>query len=125
MKARLPVCYAALFILLLPVAASAAQQLAETEPSPLLKARSLYRTGKFDDSLAAYQAILASDPKSGDAYAGLARVLLKREKLADAETAARKGIEVDPKSDDAHVALGEVDFRKAFMSDAQLEFVEG
>ena len=112
-----------LCLFLLPLCSVLAQQ--AIEPSPLINARDLYRTGKLDQALAAYRAIIVADPKSGDAYAGEARVLLKQEKVPEAEAAARAGIKVDPRSDDAHVALGEIDFRKAFMNDAQLEFVEG
>jgi predicted aspartyl protease len=125
MISRPPVYVATLFMLSLFAPVLLGQEAAKPETSPLIKARALYRAGKLDEALAAYQAIIASDPKSGDAYAGEARVLLKKEKIADAEAAARKGIELDPKSDDAHVALGEVDFRKAFIAEAQQEFVEG
>ncbi len=125
MISRPPVYIATLSALSLFSSMSFAQDAPKAETQPLIKARTLYRTGKLDEALAAYQAIIARDPKSGDAYAGEARVLLKKEKITDAEAAARKGVEMDPKSDDAHVALGEVDFRKAFIAEAQQEFVEG
>lgn len=124
MKFRPPLCISLLSISLL-LTSTYAQQPSESEPSLLAKARDLYRGGRLSEAVEAYQAIIAGDPKSGDAYAGMSRVLLKQEKVAEAEAAARKGIDMDAKSDDAHVALGEVDFRKGFIAQSQLDFVEG
>jgi len=49
-----------------------------------------YRTGKFDAAVENYQAALQQDPKSGEAYAGLARIYLKQEKVQLAFEAANK-----------------------------------
>ena len=89
----------------------------------LIDALGLYRTGHFDDAVAKYESIIAASPKSGDAYAGLARCLLKEQKITDAFAAASKGVAQVPDSPVAHSALGEVLFRKGQMHDADVEWV--
>jgi tetratricopeptide (TPR) repeat protein len=89
----------------------------------LAEALQLYWTGKLDLALQSYQAILQRDPKSGDAYAGLARVYLKQEKVQEAYEAASSGIAAGSGSTAAQVALGEVYFRQGKISQAEKEFV--
>src|SRR5690349_22909800 len=60
----------------------------------MIEALKLYRTGRFDDAIAKYQSALQQDPKSGEAYAGLSRCLLKEEKIPEALDAANKGVSV-------------------------------
>lgn len=89
----------------------------------LIEALGLYRSGKFDDAIAKYQSIIAQNPKSGDAYAGLSRCLLKQQKISEALDAAKKGIEAAPDSAPAHSALGDVLFRQGELHDADLQWV--
>jgi tetratricopeptide (TPR) repeat protein len=90
---------------------------------PLAAARDLYRTGKFDDAIAAYNAII---PNGGDdaaaAYAGLSRVYLKQKRVADAESAADKAVALTPNRAPAIVAQGEVLFRLGKLSQAEQAF---
>lgn len=96
------------------------------EKSDLLKeALQAYRTGKFDLATEKYQVALKADPKSGEAYAGLARIYLKQEKIEAALETASKGTSEVPGSTLAHVALGEVYFRQAKMEEAEREFLKG
>ena len=88
------------------------------------EALQLYRTGQFDDAIAKYQSILQQDSKSGDAYAGLTRCLLKQQKISDALETAKKGVAEAPGSTSAHSALGDVLFRRGELHDADVEWVK-
>ena len=90
----------------------------------LNEALKLYRTGRLDDALAKYQAVLQQDSKSGEAYAGLSRCLLKQQKIAEAFEAANKGVSQGPDSPAAHSALGDVLFRRGELHDADIEWVK-
>lgn len=85
---------------------------------------SLYRTGKLDEAAASYRKALQQDPKSGEAYAGAARCLLKQEKVGEAFDVAMQGVAQAPDSPAIHTALGEVLFRKRSMYYADVEFVK-
>ena len=89
----------------------------------LSDARTLYRTGRFDDAIAKYQSALQQDPKSGEAYSGWSRCLLKQQKTAEAFEVANKGLSAAPDSAAAHSALGDVLFRKGDMHGADVEWV--
>jgi tetratricopeptide (TPR) repeat protein len=73
---------------------------AETAPpltASMAAARRLYRTGKFDEALAAYSAILpAGGPEAAAAYAGLARVYLAQKNSTEAYAAAQKAVALLP-----------------------------
>lgn len=90
----------------------------------LTEALKLSRTGRFDDAIAKYQAVLEQDPKSGEAYAGMSRCLLKQQKIAEAFDAASKGVDQAPLSAAAHSALGDVLFRRGEIHDADVEWVK-
>ena len=95
------------------------------EPSVIVvDALKLYRRGRFDDAIAKYEAVLQQDPKSGDAYAGMARCLLKQQKVAEAYQIASKGVSEAPDSPAARTALGDVLFRQGEMHDADVEWVK-
>ena len=104
---------------------------ASVPPSPdpgtsvvLPEALKLYRTGRFDDAIAKYQSALQQDPKSGEAYAGWSRCLLKQQKTVEAFEIANKGVSAVPDSAAAHSALGDVLFRKGDMHGADVEWVK-
>jgi len=90
----------------------------------LVQALQSYRTGKFDAALEKYQAALQQDPKSGEAYAGLARTYLKQENVQTALETAKKGVGEAPDSLTAHTALGEVYFRQGKMEECEKEFLK-
>ncbi len=48
--------------------------------SDLAEAVMLYRNGRFDEAAQTYQHLLETQPKSAEAYAGLARVYIKHKK---------------------------------------------
>ena len=82
-----------------------------------------YRTGKFDLAIQNYQAALQQDPKSGEAYAGLARTYLKQGKISTAAETASNGVAAADSSA-THTALGEVYFRQAKMVESEKEFIK-
>jgi tetratricopeptide (TPR) repeat protein/predicted aspartyl protease len=98
----------------------------ETAPplsAPMAAALKLYRTGKFDDAIAAYNAILpAGGSEAAAAYAGLARVYLGQNNATEAYVAAQKAVALTPDRAPAIVALGEVYFRQGKLNEAQTAF---
>ncbi len=98
----------------------------ETAPpltAPMAAALKLYRTGKFDDAIAAYNAILPAGGSEGAAaYAGLARVYLAQKNSTEAYAAAQKAVALTPDRAPAIVALGEVYFRQGKLTEAQAAF---
>jgi tetratricopeptide (TPR) repeat protein len=100
----------------------------ETHPPlspPLASALTLYRTGKFEEAIAAYDAIVPNGgAAAASAYAGLARVYLKQQKVAEAYDAAMKGLALTPDGAAATVALGEVYYRQGKLFEAQQEFMK-
>jgi tetratricopeptide (TPR) repeat protein len=92
----------------------------------LTEALHLYRTGKFDDSAAVYNAIISSASGGPDevlAYTGLARVYLKQEKVSDAFAAALKAVALTPGKTPAITALGEVYFRQGKLQQAEESYL--
>src|ERR1700746_2172267 len=97
------------------------------QPDPtaiLLDAKSLYRKGSFDQSLARYNEVLKADPHSGDAYAGMVRSYLKQDKVREADDAVRKGLLADHAHPDLKVAEGELLFRQGEIPEAGALFNE-
>ena len=83
-----------------------------------------FRAGDFELAIRKYNEILARDPKSAEAYAGLAEVYLKRDDLDRALENANKGLAQPGESLPAHVALGDVYFRQGLMAEAEREFLK-
>jgi tetratricopeptide (TPR) repeat protein len=100
----------------------------ETAPplsAPLAAAQKLYRTGKFDEAIAAYQAVVpAGGSEAAAGYAGLAQVYLRRKNPADAYAAAMKAVALTPDRAPAIVALGEVYFRQGKIGEAEAAFLK-
>jgi tetratricopeptide (TPR) repeat protein len=94
-------------------------------PDLLKQGLEAYRQGSMDSASGKYQAALQQDAKSGEAYAGLARVYLKQEKGQLAFETAGKGLAAAPDCLAAHTAMGEVYFRLARMVEAEKEFLVG
>ena len=99
---------------------------AETAPpltAPMAAALKLYRTGKSEDAVAAYNAILPTGgSEAAAAYAGLARVYLAQKNSTEAYAAAQKAVALTPDRAPAIVALGEVYFRQGKLTEAQTAF---
>ena len=99
---------------------------AETAPplsAPMAAALKLYRTGKFDEAIAAYTAILpAGGSETAAAYAGITRAYLAKKNPTEAYEAAQKAVALTPDRAPAIVALGEVYFRQGKLIEAQAAF---
>jgi tetratricopeptide (TPR) repeat protein len=91
--------------------------------APLKTARELYRTGRLDAAVAAYNEVLKGDPKSALAYAGLFRVYLRQKRIAEAYAAADKAIELAPADDYIRSARAEEYFRQGKIAEAEDEYV--
>ena len=68
----------------------------ETPADTLMAANLAEASGQFDTAEAAYRRLLISYPKSAEANAGLAHLLIKRKKYPEAETLIRKALEAAP-----------------------------
>ena len=85
----------------------------------------LYRTGKFDEAIAAYNAIIpAGGSEAAAAYAGLARAYLQRKDPTNAYAAAVRAVELTPGRAPAVVAMGEVHYRQGKIIEAEAEFLK-
>ena len=93
-------------------------------PDPLAEALHNYRTGKFDDAIEKYNQVLATNPKSTDALAGLVRTYLKQNNVDKAEEAADRAIAADPSSTVAQTAQAEVYFRQGKIVEAEQQLVK-
>jgi tetratricopeptide (TPR) repeat protein len=84
----------------------------------------LYRTGKFDEAAAAYNAAISvGGPDLVLAYIGLARVYLRQDKVSEAFSAANSAVALMPGKTPAITALGEVYFRQGKMKLAEDSFL--
>lgn len=68
----------------------------ETASDTLLAASLAEQAGQFDAAEAAYRRILAKDPKSAPANAGLAHLLIRNKQYPEAETFLRTALEKSP-----------------------------
>ena len=88
---------------------------------PLHAALELYRKGDFDGAISSYRALLQTNHNSPEAFAGIARVLLKQKKVDQASTTIADGLKLSD-SYQLHVALGEVLFRQGRIYPAEHEW---
>jgi tetratricopeptide (TPR) repeat protein len=96
----------------------------KTFSAPIANALHLYRTGKFDEAAAAYNAVIsAGGPDVVLAYTGLARVYLRQEKVSEAFAAANSAVALTPGKTPAITALGEVYFRQGKLKEAEGSFL--
>jgi tetratricopeptide (TPR) repeat protein len=105
-----------------PATPAPASSTAAAAPDPLLDAQALMSKRQFTEAAAAFQAILAKNPASAEAHAGLVRSLLRGHKLDEAEDAAKKALAAAPTSAMVHAAAGDVAFRAGRFSDTEAEY---
>lgn len=121
----LKVCFVSLLITTACLAQPSTPAAAAGSADVLREALDAYHLGKFEQAIVKFQAKLAQDPHSGEAYAGLTRCYLRQDKVDLAYTTATRGTTDVPDSVAAHVALGEVLFRQAKMGEAERELLRG
>lgn len=109
--------------------ASEAAKLAPVSAAPavaaneaLASAWDLFKKGKFDDAVSAFQALVDKDPASAGAQAGLVRSLLLGHKVDAAGEAAGKALATLPTSALVHAAAGDVNFRAGKLGEAESEY---
>ena len=105
-----------------PAVPPAASNASAAAPDPLMDARLLMSKKQFAEAAAAFQAILAKDPSSPEANAGLVRSLLRGHKLDEAEEAAKKAVAAAPNAAMVHAAAGDVAFRAGKFADTEAEY---
>lgn len=101
--------------------AKAAKSLQPELENPLHVALELYRKGDFDGAISSYRALLQTSPNSPEAFAGIARVLLKQKKVDQASITIADALKLND-SYLLHVALGEVLFRQGQIHAAEHEW---
>jgi tetratricopeptide (TPR) repeat protein len=87
-------------------------------PDPVSDAGILYREGRLDEAAQRYQQLLQVQPRSGEAYAGLAHVYLKQKRIQLAKEIISKGLSVAD-CPTIRVAQGEVLFREGKLLEAE------
>lgn len=90
----------------------------------LKNAARLCRTGKFEEAIAEYGALLKDNLNFAEAYAGMTRCYLKAGKVQEAFDSATRGVKAVPDSQAVQVALGEVYFRQGKMHEAEEKFLQ-
>jgi tetratricopeptide (TPR) repeat protein len=86
-----------------------AASMAPQDPVPLLRLAAVAEsTGDHPRAEAQYKAVLANDPKSVEAMAGVVNVYLATNRLPEAETAIRDFIALDPRNTQARIQLGRI-----------------
>lgn len=116
-----------------PAVASSVQPASAVPPAPsasppphelnFLDADKLFREGDFDEAIDAYNSLIAKNAEPALAYAGLARVYLKRHQVSDAAAEIDKALDLAPTYPAVRTANGEVLFRQGKLADAEKEFV--
>jgi tetratricopeptide (TPR) repeat protein len=91
-------------------------------PNLLGEALAFYRKGDLDHAIDKYQALLRKNPKSPDAFTGLARCYLKQEHVERALQIAEQGLAVTD-APRTRVAHAEVLFRQGKITEAEKEWV--
>jgi choline-sulfatase len=77
------------------------------ERDVLLRGEALLRQGRFDEAVAAFDGVLASDPGNRFALVRSGTALLKAGKLAPAIPRLARAVELDPDQPEAHYALAD------------------
>jgi len=80
----------------------------ETASDTLLAAELAENVGELDAAEAAYRRLLARDPQSADATAGLVHLLIREKKYPDAETLLKAGLAAHPKDPSLTAQLASV-----------------
>jgi tetratricopeptide (TPR) repeat protein len=88
----------------------------------LISANALLNARKYSEAEAAFKSIVAKDPASPQARAGLIRSLMRQRKFTDAEEAGKSAVLALPSSSLVHAAFGDVNFRTAQMAEAEAEY---
>lgn len=101
---------------------------AVVEPAPqnadFSSAEMLYRSGKFAEAAAKFQAMVKADPKMVPAQVGLIHSLLREQKIDEAQAAATRALTLQPNAAPLATAMGDVQFRLGEMPDAERSYLK-
>lgn len=97
---------------------------ATTSPSTdaVKSAQALLHKGKYAEAAVAFKALVAKDPASGEAQAGLIRSLSQDEQFDEAEAAAKSALAAAPSSALVQATVGDLAFRLGKFADAESEY---
>ena len=87
-------------------------------------AYTLYRSGKYAEAAAKFQALVKADPKMVLAQAGLVHSLLREQKIDDAQAAAIRALTLQPNSGPLVTTMGDVQFRLGEMPEAERSYLK-
>ncbi len=113
------VVLSSLLWLLATRASTEAAQSADTSSAEML-----YRSGRFGEAAAKFQAMVRADPKNAAAQVGLIHALLRAEKLDDAQATAISALTVLPSSATVVTAMGDAQFRLGEMPEAERSYLK-
>jgi predicted aspartyl protease len=98
------------------------------EPAPqkadLSGADMLYRSGRFAEAAAKFQALVKIDPKNVPAQNGLIHSLLRAQEIDEAQAAAIRALSLQPNSAPLVTAMGDVQFRLGEMPQAERSYLK-
>jgi hypothetical protein len=101
---------------------------AVVEPAPqnadFSGAEMLYRSGKFAEAAAKFQAMVKADPKMVPAQVGLIHSLLREQKIDEAQAAAIRALTLQPNAAPLTTAMGDVQFRMGEMPEAERSYLK-
>ena len=101
---------------------------AVVEPAPqnadFSSAEMLYRSGKFAEAAAKFQAMVKADPKMVPAQVGLIHSLLREQKIDEAQAAAIRALTLQPDAAPLTTAMGDVQFRMGEMPEAERSYLK-
>jgi tetratricopeptide (TPR) repeat protein len=90
----------------------------------LSEGKAAFQAGKFQLAVDTFSKVLAEEPNSAEAYAGLIRVFIKQNDLSKADETAKKGIAATDDSKFLHTAVAELYFRQGKIGDSELLYVK-
>ncbi len=87
-------------------------------------ADTLYRSGRFAEAAAKFQALVKIDPKNVPAQNGLIHSLLRTQQIDEAQAAAIRALTLQPNSAPLVTAMGDVQFRLGEMPQAERSYLK-
>ena len=84
----------------------------------------LYRSGRFAEAAAKFQAMVTANPKNVPVQVGLIHSLLRAQELDQAQAAAIRALTVQPNAAPLATAMGDVQFRLGEMPQAERSYLQ-
>jgi Tfp pilus assembly protein PilF len=113
-----------ILLVLVLVLAPGARAKAERRTGILHKAQELFAAAEFATAQAAYEQVLAKEPRSYEALLGLGQIEVLSNRLDSAEAHLRQAVELKPKKKEPKALLAEVHYRRLEFDKAAVLFRE-